>query len=160
MSEAEQPLAPREPEWRPVPLKVELDSATRWQLIRKALVFQLKLALDGIKDLVLSPMVLVALFFDLFRPSRETGRNLGKVFRAGLVFEEWLDLYAPARDPDVVAAGGEATPLAGGLDEKLGELEALVREQIERGQVSEKAKAAFDAMIGVDAKASSPSDDA
>lgn len=133
---------------------VELDDATRWDLIRKALVFQLKLFMDGVKDLVLAPLVFVALFFDLFKPSREPGRNLGRVFRAGLVFEEWLDLYAPARDPDVEAAG-MSTPLAGGFDQGLNQVEATLTQLAERGQINEKAKAALETLIG-EARAEGP----
>ena len=133
-----------------------LDRATRWALVRKAFVFQVKLALDGIKDLVLSPMVFVALLFDLVRPTKQPGKNLGRVFRAGLVFEEWLDLWAPARDPDVARESDAQVPLAGGFDSGLSQVEMAVRERLESGQIADKAKVALESLMAAKAAARAP----
>jgi hypothetical protein len=62
-------------------------------LIRDALIFMIKLWLDGLKDLVLTACAIGALVLDLaFR--RHADRYLFyKVVRAGERFDLWLNLY-------------------------------------------------------------------
>ena len=78
---------------------------SRWQLIRAVGVFQLKLAIDGLKDLFLAPLAAVALLLDLKRAKAgEEWESFERVMLLGERFERWLSLYGLAGrsplDPD------------------------------------------------------------
>ncbi len=78
---------------------------SRWQLIRAVSVFQLKLAVDGLKDFVLAPLAVFAVLFDLKRArSGKTWESFERVMLLGERFERWLALYGTAGrsplDPD------------------------------------------------------------
>lgn len=94
-------------------------------LFRDLLIFQVKLALDGIKDVVLAPASIVAAIIDMVVPGREPGRLFYTVMRAGERFDRWLSLYsaslhaAPGRD-------GLFGASRAGSDTLLGEIEAMV----------------------------------
>ena len=125
----------------PVPgAKLEINS--RATLIREALVFQLKLAIDGLKDFVLVPVVFIALGLDLAAPGRQYGANLRRVFRMGHRFDRFLDLYKGGRGP------GEMAPEdAGGFDAHLAGVESFVLDELEKGELSSKAKQALREML-------------
>lgn len=68
---------------------------SRWQIARELLVFNVKLALDGLKDIVLAPLSLVAGLIDIFGSSNGSRRHLHSVMRLGKGFDDWVDLYGP-----------------------------------------------------------------
>ncbi|HEV2147749.1 MAG TPA: hypothetical protein VGR37_10135 [Longimicrobiaceae bacterium] len=66
---------------------------SRGALVRDVLIFQLKLWMDGLKDLVLVPLSLVAAGVDfVFRT-----RLFYRVLRIGERFDLWLNLFGAAR---------------------------------------------------------------
>jgi hypothetical protein len=94
-------------------------------LIRDLLIFQLKLWLDGLKDLVLSPVSIAAAALDLLLGPTKRGPRLYTVLRIGERFDLWLNLFGGAdharRSPDGLFAGsqpGDGTML--GALEQLG----------------------------------------
>lgn len=113
-------------------------TATRWELLRDLTAFQLKLALDALRDLVLSPLSLVAGVWDLVAGGERPGRFY-QVLRAGHASEAWIDLFGAARRDEP----GDATPRAG-ADAVVARVEKLVVEQYERGGITASAKAAID----------------
>jgi hypothetical protein len=62
-------------------------------LIRHAVVLQLKLILEGLKDIVLGPIALVALAVDLLLRRSRDGRLFYQTLRGGERFEQFLNLY-------------------------------------------------------------------
>lgn len=72
---------------------------SRWRLARDLGVFELKLALDGLKDFVLAPLAVAALVADMAMPAESRGAFLRAVIRIGERFEAWLDLYGAGRSP-------------------------------------------------------------
>lgn len=74
-------------------------------VLRDLLLFQMKLWLDGLKDVVLSPLSIVACILDvIFRRSDEPSLFYG-VMRLGERFDLWLNLYAPAKRADASPDG-------------------------------------------------------
>ena len=125
----------------PVP-GAELEIDSRASLIREALVFQLKLSIDGLKDFVLVPVVFIALGMDLIAPGRDYGANLRRVFRMGHRFDRFLDLYKGGRGP------AELKPEdAGGFDAHLAGVENLLMGELENGELSAKARTALRDML-------------
>lgn len=120
----------------------ELKIDSRASLIREALVFQLKLALDGLKDIVLVPFVFIALGLDIWRPSAQHGANLRRVFRMGHRFDQFLDLYKGGRGPSELPPAD-----AGGFDTHLDGVEKLLRDELKNGELSHKARATLRDML-------------
>jgi hypothetical protein len=74
---------------------------SRWQLFRAMLVFQAKLAVDGLKDLFLAPLAVLAALLDMKRArAGEEWESFERVMLLGERFERWLALYGvPGREP-------------------------------------------------------------
>ena len=71
----------------------EPASLPKHVLIRDLVILQLKLWMDGVKDIVLSPLSIGAGVLDiLFGPSPE-GHRLYKVMALGERFDLWLNLF-------------------------------------------------------------------
>lgn len=70
---------------------------SRWRLARDLGVFEVKLALDGLKDLVLAPLALAAVLGDMVMPRETRGVFLRAVIALGERFEHWLNLYGLKR---------------------------------------------------------------
>jgi len=74
-------------------------------VLRDLLLFQMKLWLDGLKDIVLSPLSIVACVLDvLFRRTDQSSLFYG-VMRLGERFDLWLNLYGPAKRADASPDG-------------------------------------------------------
>lgn len=113
---------------------------SRWELIRDALVFQGKLFVDGLRDMVMVPVSLVAVGLDLLGIGRNAGLHFYEAVRAGRRTEEWIDLFGAA-DHTLIAPPPDGR---GGLDRVVGQLESLVVEEYERGGMTRSAKESVD----------------
>lgn len=71
----------------------------RTKVVRDVLLFQVKLWLEGFKDIALVPLSLGAALVDLVFRERSGQGALYAVMRLGNRFERWVHLYA-ALDPD------------------------------------------------------------
>ncbi len=72
----------------------------RAEVFRDTLVLQLKLIVDGLRDLVLMPVCLVASLWGLVRHSKNPGRYLYRVLSYGKLSEKWIGLFDEAKkDP-------------------------------------------------------------
>ena len=98
--------------------------SSRGQLLRDTLVFQVKLAVDGLRDLVLSPVSLFAALLDLVAGSDRFYRLL----ELGRQSEQWINLFGSNKEA--------------GLDEAVDKVEELVREQYKKGNMTETAREA------------------
>ena len=101
---------------------------SRWVLIRDLLIFQLKLALDGLKSVALFQLSTVAALLDVFFFWNRSPRLFYRVLRISEHFDLWLNLYGPSADAERTADGLFGASEAGS-DSLLGELESLVRKR-------------------------------
>ena len=85
------------PEQRNVAVPTFPEYESRWKLARDLGVFELKLAVDGLKDIVLAPLALAAVVADMVMPAESRGMFLRAVIRIGESFEAWLNLYGLKR---------------------------------------------------------------
>ncbi len=123
----------------PAPLEPAPPSkAARWGLIRDLAMFQVKLLVDGLKDLVLGPLSLIAGILDLVRGTNPATGKFQGVLRVGAAFDRWVGLF-DAVERKELGAGEQAS-----LDMQLRRLEALIVEQHQRGGVTADAKQALD----------------
>ncbi|HEU0051741.1 MAG TPA: hypothetical protein VFQ39_01145 [Longimicrobium sp.] len=95
-------------------------------LIRDLIIFYIKLALDGLKGVVLVQVSIAAALVDLVFGGRRRGRFFYRVLNAAERFDLWLNLYGPSSragaNPDGLFGESRA-----GDDTLLGEIEELVR---------------------------------
>ncbi len=138
-----------------VPATPEDLRAGRWALIRDLSVFQLKLLVDGLKDIVLSPLALIAGVIDIVTGGARPGRWFRGVLRAGARFDRWVGLFAAVEGPQraLPSSPSEAAPAAApalegataaGLDVHIAQLERLLVEQHRQGGLTAGAKRALD----------------
>jgi hypothetical protein len=64
------------------------------QLLRNGITFQLKLGLDAIRDLLLSPVAIVALLIDLFSKKDPADGYFYKLMAWGRFSDHWINLFS------------------------------------------------------------------
>ena len=99
-------------------------------LLRDFLIFQLKLVLDGLKDLVLLQISVVAVVFDLIFGRRGRPLLFYNLLRLSERFDLWLNLYAPAEDAERTDDGLFGASEAGDSS-LIGKLEEIVKGKVE-----------------------------
>lgn len=113
----------------------------RFPVLRDVLVFQGKLLIDGLRDIVLSPLSLLAALVDLIVPGDDGGRRFYAVVRLGRRTEDWINLFGAAD-----RCNSDADPQ--GVDILVAQLENLVRDQDRRAEVRDKAAALLQRLRG------------
>jgi hypothetical protein len=78
----------------------DTNTSKRGELIRNAVVFQLKLMADGFRDLVLLPVSLIATLIGLLRGGDKPERELLQVIQIGRETEQWINLFGNHDVPD------------------------------------------------------------
>jgi hypothetical protein len=93
----------------------------RTVLLRDLLILQLKLLLDGVKDVVLIQLSLVAGVIDLLFGGARRGRLFYAVLRLSERFDLWLNLHRAAQGAESHPDGlvGASPPGADGLISRL-----------------------------------------
>lgn len=71
----------------------ESEPSKRNVLLRRVIVFQLKLAADGLRDLILLPVSMFAAIIGLLRGGDEPEKELNQVMDYGRQTEQWIDLF-------------------------------------------------------------------
>ena len=124
-----QPLPP------PPPTSDNWDD--RWKFVRDVAVFQLKLFLDNVRDLVLMPVSLIAALIDLvFRGERE-GALFYKVLRWGSHSEAVIDVYSAIEhhEPGDFKVNPGYT-----VDGVIARLENVLKREVEKGGTAASAR--------------------
>ncbi len=102
--------------------------ASRQVTLRDFMIFQLKLALDGLKDVVVFQLSIGAMVVDFLSGRGKKPRWFYSVVRASERFDRWLDLH---RAMERIDTGDTDDGFFGaseaGSDSLLGELEQMVR---------------------------------
>ena len=114
----------------------ESSDTPRWDLVRKSLLFQLKLVADGLRDFLLVPVSFGATIVGLLRSGEDPEREFDQVLDFGRQTERWINLFG-THEPF------EQAGQAGNLDQLVTRAEQLVREQAREGDVPEQAAAAL-----------------
>ena len=118
------------------------ESPGRWTLIRDALIFQVKLIVDGLRDLLLVPASAVAALLSLLSGSGgQPGPYFYRLVGFGKRTEQWIDLFAAHQNaPEgIVEAGRDSS-----IDDLVHRVEAFVVDEYQRGGVTRQAKEHID----------------
>lgn len=116
------------------------ESDGRWELIRDAVVFQVKLALDALRDFAFAPISIAAAVVDLITGGSNPGRYFYAVLALGGKTESWINLFGAPR----LEGRNELTGQAQTIDSLVKQVEGLVVEQYEKGGLTTSAKEAID----------------
>jgi hypothetical protein len=112
------------------------DAPGRWPLLRDVLALQAKLVADGLRDIVIGPVLLLTGLAAFVTGSRRARALYYDVVRIGRRSEYWINLFAEHDGP--------AEPAGPGLDDALAKVEAFVVEQHARGGITGTARQAID----------------
>ena len=91
---------------------------TQYSLARDVLLLQLKLLLDALRDLALSPLTLGAALLDFVFSKKQAPRYFHAVLKFGERTDEWIDLWSALR-------GRESEPHAN-VDSLMARVEEMV----------------------------------
>jgi len=117
------------------------DGIDRWTLMRDLLVFQGKLLLDGLRDLILSPVSIIAAVIALAVGGERPGRQFYDLLYMGKRSEKWINLFGAT---DHVAPPAFHREEAESVDALVDRLEQVARRQYEKGGLTKNAKQAVD----------------
>ncbi len=115
------------PARRNTALPARLEYPSRGKLFRAALAFEIKLAVDGLKDIVLAPLAIVAVAIDLVSGSGREGKQLRRVLLLGERYEGWLNLYGSRGARSSVLADGGSDVLMDEVERKALEMSQQIR---------------------------------
>lgn len=110
----------------------ESKSGRRSALVRESLIFQVKLMADGLRDLILVPVSLIATLAGLLRGGASPDREFRQVLDLGRQTEQWINLFG---HHEPMEQGGQAAS----LDILLARAEQVLREQAQEGGLTENA---------------------
>ena len=125
--------------------------------IRDFVIFQVKLALDGFKDLVAFNLSIGAILLDFLSGRGQRPRLFYSVVRASERFDRWLNLHGAVQRNEGV---GVPDPSVTEVDDDsiVTEIERLIGSQtLSRDEVIRRLKAGTDALRGRDAETNSNS---
>lgn len=118
----------------------------RWTLIRNMLVFQVKLAMDAIRDLLLSPVSIVCGLVDIFKGHSLSQSYFNKLMHLGHQSDSWLNLFGDQKKDseslDVQPNQTAKTDM--NIDQLFSQVESVLKEQHNKGGLTASAKTKID----------------
>lgn len=113
------------------------DAPDRWQLIRDLVGFQFKLAMDGIRDLVLSPISILAGIVGLIVSPENPGKYFNRLLEFGRKTDIWINLFGAAHHYDLERDQDADVPSS---DAYIKKLEEMLVAEYHRGGVVKNLK--------------------
>ena len=120
----------------------ETKTSKRGKLVRNTVVFQLKLMADGVRDLLLMPISLIASVIGLLRGGEEPDREFNEVLKLGRQTEQWIDLFGK----DVLLDNTHATA---SMDALVSKVEDTLKQQHKISAISDRAKIEIDQALKI-----------
>ena len=118
--------------------EVELREPERWELIRDVLAFQAKLVIDGLRDVLLSPISIAAALAGVLLGGDRPGRYFYELLRVGRRSDDWINLFGTRVTGDAIEDH------EGRVDSYFDRIEDALLQQVARGGITASAKEALD----------------
>jgi hypothetical protein len=132
------------------PIELETGSE-RWPLVRDVLVFQCKLLVDGLRDLVLLPVSLLVGIVSIIGKGKGSppGKEFYDLLHAARRSERWINLFGAAgnRAEDGRDAARDPSATTPDLDALVGRVETFLVEEYRKGGITAQTKARMDAAL-------------
>ena len=120
------------------------SASERWTLARDIGVFQAKLLVDGLRDLLLVPASLTVGLISLFSNNGDKpGPYFYQLLDLGKQSEHWINLFGALRNAPADLRHVDPFPNAD-MDELVGRLETFMVEEHKRGGITAQAKNRLD----------------
>ena len=119
------------------------DKPGRWMLIRDVAVFQVKLLVDGLRDVLLVPISLVAGLVSLVNGGTSAGSDFYDLLRMGRRSERWINLFGAAAHYHGPASDDKKFVVED-IDKMVSRVEAFVVDEYRKGGVTAQAKHRLD----------------
>jgi hypothetical protein len=118
----------------------------RWALIRDMFVFQVKLAMDAFRDLLLSPASIICGLADILIGNSISQSYFHKLMSYGRQTDSWLNLFGNhnkgAEKSNVLSSKKVKTDVS--IDQLFSQVECLLKEQHNKGGLTTSAKTTID----------------
>ncbi len=115
------------------------EPESRWQLLGNVIAFQFKLAMDGLRDILLSPVSIGALLIGLVASRDDPGRYFRALLRWGHRSDAWINLFG--------THGESQQDEKGGADGLMRQAESFIVGEYEKGGVVQNLKQTTDKVI-------------
>jgi len=118
----------------------------RWRLIRDIFVFQVKLAMDAIRDLLLSPVSIICGLADILKGHSLSKSYFHRLMDFGQQTDSWLNLFGNHnKDTENLNTMGNQKPKTdNNVDQLFSQVESLLKEQHDKGGLTASAKSTID----------------
>ena len=116
------------------------EAPNHWQLFRDILVFQAKLALDGLRDLILLPVSLVTGVLGLIFSPDKPGKYFNRLLEFGRQTDVWINLFSASHH---YQTDGQAPS----SDAYVKKLEEMLINECKRGGVVKNLKDHTDQLV-------------
>lgn len=121
---------------------------SRWTLIRDMFIFQAKLAMDALRDLLLSPVSIICGLIDIFKGHSLSNSYFHKLMDLGQQSDSWLNLFGNHNNNRTADNANDiGNPIAKvdiNVDQLFSQVERLLKEQHDKGGLTTSAKANID----------------
>lgn len=111
----------------------------RWTLLRDIAVLQVKLVVDGLRDLVLVPVSLIAGIISLVKSGDEPATEFYDLLKMGRRSERWINLFGAAERVHGPASEDDNL-LPDDIDALARRVESFVVDEYQKGGVTKQAK--------------------
>jgi hypothetical protein len=115
----------------------------RWTLLRDIAVLQVKLVVDGLRDLVLVPVSLIAGIISLVKGGDEPATEFYDLLKMGRRSERWINLFGAAERVHGPASEDDQL-LPEDIDALARRVESFVVDEYQKGGVTKQAKEQVD----------------
>jgi len=114
------------------------NKPARWPLIRQGIIFQFKLGLDAIRDILMSPISIVLIVADVVMGNNQKQSYFNRLMRLGKKSDHWINLFA-VDDPDVEHEN-KLDAADSNVDYWISKIETVVKEQQVDGKLTQSGK--------------------
>ena len=128
--------------------EVESGALNRRDLIRDIAVLQVKLVVDGFRDLLLVPVSLIVGLISLVTGGPNPGIEFYELLRLGKRSEKWINLFGAAERMPVEALQERPLPV-GDIDEMVTRVESFIVDEYKTGGVTKQAKERLDQALDI-----------
>jgi len=123
---------------------------SRWTLIRDMFVFQVKLAMDAVRDLLLSPVSIICGLVDIFKGNSLSNSYFHRLMTLGQQSDGWLNLFgkhsydSSKGDENLSDMDNTPAKVDANVDQLFSQVESLLKEQHGKGGLTASAKTTID----------------
>ena len=112
---------------------------SNWYHLKRLGVFQLKLAADAIRDILLSPLSIIVTLVDIFESDPQKRKHFDRLLSFGRRTERKIDLFEQHRDSDDEEVS---------IDQLVDQIEQVIKREYSEGKVSGKTRGVLEKALG------------